>query len=408
MELKVARKSLLESLDTLSSVVSSRPTLPILGNALVDVRKKEAVLTATDLEVGIVLRVEAQVRGEGRLTVPAKKLLDVVREMPGDEIHAESDSAARLLLRSGSAEIKLLGLPPDEFPQLPEVKKEAEVKVGSQVLARMVRKTLYSVSSDETRYVLNGAYLVWEKGELKMVTTDGRRLAYIRQALEGTGGKGEAIIPTKALQELTKLIGQREEDVSIVLGEGYARFSVGTATLTTRLIDGNFPDYEQVIPRSQDKKVVVEADAFLSAVKRASLIAADRSSSVRIDVKKGSLTLSAASHELGEAREEVPAKFDGEGLSVAYNARFLMDGLKNMDTKEVVLELSTAVAPVAYIAIVIISGSLFTWLWVELPTGRAGERRRSGWSAVLGFFASIPVVYIALVLIHEVLRPLLP
>lgn len=345
MELKVARKSLLESLDTLSSVVSSRPTLPILGNALVDVRKKEAVLTATDLEVGIVLRVEAQVRGEGRLTVPAKKLLDVVREMPGDEIHAESDSAARLLLRSGSAEIKLLGLPPDEFPQLPEVKKEAEVKVGSQVLARMVRKTLYSVSSDETRYVLNGAYLVWEKGELKMVTTDGRRLAYIRQALEGTGGKGEAIIPTKALQELTKLIGQREEDVSIVLGEGYARFSVGTATLTTRLIDGNFPDYEQVIPRSQDKKVVVEADAFLSAVKRASLIAADRSSSVRIDVKKGSLTLSAASHELGEAREEVPAKFDGEGLSVAYNARFLMDGLKNMDTKEVVLELSTALAP---------------------------------------------------------------
>lgn len=345
MELKAGRKPLLDGLDTISSVVSSRPTLPILGNVLLDVKKKEIVLTATDLEVGIILRVEAQVRSEGKLTIPAKKLLEVVREMPGEDIHVESDTAARLLIRSGSAEIKLLGLPPDEFPQLPEVKKEAEVKVGSQLLARMIRKTLYSVSSDETRYVLNGAYLVWEKGELKMVTTDGRRLAYIRQPLEGTGGKGEAIVPTKALQELTKLISQRDDEVTIVLGEGYAKFSVGTAMLTTRLIDGSFPDYEQVVPHSQDKKVVIEADAFLSAVKRAALIAADRSSSVRIDVKKGGLTISAASHELGEAREEVPAKFDGEDLSVAYNARFLMDGLKNMDSKEVVLELSTALAP---------------------------------------------------------------
>jgi len=345
VELKIGRKALVEALETISSVVSSRPTLPILGNVLMDVRKKEAILTATDLEVGIVISLEAQIRGEGKLTIPAKKLLDVVREMPGDEIHAESDSAARLLLKAGSAEIKLLGLLPDEFPQLPEVKKEAEIAVSSQVLVRMIRKTLYSVSADETRYVLNGAYIVWEKGELKMVTTDGRRLAFIRQPLDSTGGKGEAIIPTKALQELTKLISQREEKVGIILGEGYAKFLVGAATLTTRLIDGNFPDYEQVIPKAQDKKVIVETDALLAGVKRAALIAADRSSSVRIDVEKNQLTLSAASHELGEAREEIPAKYSGESLSVAYTARCLMDGLKNMDSKEVAVELSTALAP---------------------------------------------------------------
>lgn len=345
MELKISKKEFVGALETISSVVSSRPTLPILGNVMVDVKKNEMVLTATDLEVGIVLKLAAQVKGEGRLTIPAKKLLDIVREMPGEEIEVESDTASRMLLRAGTAEIKLLGLPPDEFPQLPEVKKEAGISVGSQDLTRMIRKTLYSVSMDETRYVLNGAYLLWEKGEIKMVTTDGRRLAYIRQPLEGIGGKGEAIVPTKALQEITKLIGHQEEQVAVVLGEGYAKFSVGSATLTTRLIDGKFPDYDQVIPKAQDKKVIVETEIFLAAAKRASLIAADRSSSVRIDVKKGALTLSAASHELGEAREEIPAKYDGEGLSVAYSARFLMDGLKNMDAPEVTLELSTALAP---------------------------------------------------------------
>jgi DNA polymerase-3 subunit beta len=343
--MKLDRKELVEALETVSSVVSSRPTLPILGNVLVDVGKKEVVLTATDLEVGIVLRVAAQVKGEGKLTVPAKKLLDVVREMPGTQIEAESDSAARLTLRGGAAEIKLLGLPPDEFPQLPEVKKEAEVTVGGQLLARMIRKTIYSVSADETRYVLNGAYMVWEKGELKMVTTDGRRLAFIRQAIQGVGGKGEAIVPTKALQEIGKLIGQSEEAVTVVLGEGYAKFSAGSAMLTTRLIDGSFPDYEQVIPKSQDKKVKVETEAFLAATRRASLIAADRSSSVKIEAKKGALTLHAASHELGEAREEVPASYEGETISVAYNSRYLLDVLKNMDAKEVMLELSTALAP---------------------------------------------------------------
>ena len=345
MELKIVRKELTAALETASSVVSTRPTLPILGNVLIDVRKKDAVLTATDLEVGIVLSVEAQVKREGKLTVPARKLLDVVRELPGDEVSLETDAASRMLLKAGAVEIKLLGLAPDEFPQLPEVKKEAEVKVACSTLAKMIDLTLYAVSNDETRYVLNGAYLVWEKSELKMVTTDGRRLSFIRAPLSGTGGKGEAVVPTKALQELVHLFGAAEGDVTIVLGEGYAKFSVGSATLTTRLIDGRFPDYEQVIPKAQDKKVTIATDAFLAATRRAALIAADRSSSVRLDVKKGGIVFSAASHELGEVREEVPVAYDGESLSVAYNARYLMDVLKHMETKETLLELSTALAP---------------------------------------------------------------
>lgn len=345
MELTVARKDFVAALETVGSVVSSRPTLPILGNVLVDVRKKDMILTATDLEVGIVLRVDAKVKREGRLTVPAKKLLDVARELPGDEVSAEADAASRLHLKAGSAEIKLLGLAPDEFPQLPEVKKEAEVKIPCAALARMIELTLYAVSTDETRYVLNGAYLLWEKGELKMVTTDGRRLSFIRAPLSGATGKGEAIVPTKALQELQRLFAGREDEVTATLGEGYARFSAGDATLTTRLIDGNFPDYEQVIPKAQDKHVKVETDAFLSAVRRAALIASDRSSSVRLDVKKGLLTFSAASHELGETREDVPAAYDGEPLSVAYNAKFLLDVLKHIGSKETRLELSTALAP---------------------------------------------------------------
>jgi DNA polymerase-3 subunit beta len=345
MELKIGRKELVEALETVSSVVSSRPTLPILGNVLIEARKKEVVLTATDLEVGIVLAVEAQVKGEGRLTIPAKKLLDVVREMPGESIEAESDSASRLLLKSGAVDIKLLGLAADEFPALPEVKKDAEIKVAGATLARMIRKTMYAVSADETRYVLNGAYLVWEKHELKMVTTDGRRLAFIRAPITATSGKGEAIVPAKALAELTRLFAQGDREVTVTLGEGYARFSAGGATLTTRLIDGNFPDYEQVIPKAQDKKVLVDTDLFLAGVKRSSIIAADRSSSVRLDVKKGVLTLTAASNELGEAREDVPITYNGDSLSVAYNARFLMDVLKQVESKEVQLELSTALAP---------------------------------------------------------------
>lgn len=345
MELTIARKPLVDALETVSSVVSTRPTLPILGNLLLDARKKEVVLTATDLEVGIVLRVEGNVKREGKITVPAKKLLEVAREMSGDELSIEADAASRMRLQSGKADIKLLGLAPDEFPQLPDVKKEAEVKVNSGVLATMIRKTLYAVSGDETRYVQNGAYLVWEKSELRMVTTDGRRLACIRHPLAGTGGKGEAIVPTKALQELGRLFGAADADVSVTLGQGYALFASGGAALTTRLIDGNFPDYEQVIPKAQDKKVVLDTEGFHAAVRRASLIAADRSNAVRLDVKKGMIVLTSQSHELGEAREEVPVAYDGEGLSVAYNARFLMDVLKNVESKEVVLELSTALAP---------------------------------------------------------------
>ncbi len=345
MEFTIIRKALVDALETVSSVVSTRPTLPILGNMLLDVRKKDVVLTATDLEVGIVLRVDATVKREGKLTVPAKKFLDVAREMPGDDLAIEADTASRMLLKSGKVDIKLLGLAPDEFPQLPEVKQEAQVKVSSAVLTAMIGKTLYAVSGDETRYVQNGALMIWEKNELRLVTTDGRRLAFIRHALPGTGGKGEAIVPTKALQELGRLFGAQDEEVTIVLGEGYAKFPAGGGTRTTRLIDGKFPDYEQVIPKAQDKKATLDTAELLAAVRRSALIASDRSNAVRLDLKKGVLVLSAASHELGEAREEIAAQYDGEGLSVAYNAKFLMDVLKNIESKEVYFELSTPLAP---------------------------------------------------------------
>ena len=345
MEMKISRSEFVSALETVSGVVSTRPTLPILGNLLMDVRKKEIVISATDLEVGVVLTIAGQAKGEGKITVPAKKILDVMKEMPGDDVEMESDMAARLLIRAGEVEVKLLGLPPDEFPQLPEVKREAEVRVECSELAQMIRKTIYAVSSDETRYVLNGAYMVWEKNELKLVTTDGRRLAFISRKLKGTGGKGEAIVPTKALQELSKLLAGKEGDVVVTLGDGYAKFEAGPTVLTTRLIDGSFPDYEQVIPRNQDKRLNLETDAFLAAARRSALIAADRSSSVRLDIKKGMLALSAASHELGEVRENMAIKYEGEPVSVAYNARFLMDVLKNMESKEVHLELSTALAP---------------------------------------------------------------
>lgn len=345
MELKISRPALAEALETAGSVVSTRPTLPILGNVLIDAGKKHLTLISTDLEVGIVMELDATVKKEGRLTVPAKKLLEVVRELPGDELSIETDSASRMLMKAGSVDIKLLGLAPDEFPQLPDVKKEAEVKVACDILAKMIDRTLYAVSNDETRYVLNGAYVIWEKGEFRMVTTDGRRLSFIKTVLSGTGGKGEAIVPTKALQELRRLLGSRGGDAVITLGEGYARFQLGSATLTTRLIDGHFPDYEQVIPKAQDKKVVAETALFHAAARRSALIASDRSSSVRLDVKKGVVTFTASSHELGEAREDVPVNYDGEPLSVAYNAKFLMDVLKHIDAKETILELSTALAP---------------------------------------------------------------
>jgi DNA polymerase-3 subunit beta len=345
MELKIGREKLVSALDTVTSVVSSRPTLPILGNVLIDARKKEIIISATDLEVGVVIKVEAQSAAEGKITVPARKLLDVVKEMPAEEVSITGDAGARMQLSSGKVEIKLLGLPPDEFPQLPEVKKDAEVRIGARVFAEMIRKTIYSVSADETRYVLNGALVLWEKSELKVVTTDGRRLAFMRRPLQSAGGKGEAIVPTKALQELVRLLANREDEVTMTLGEGYARFTAGNISLTTRLIDGNFPDYEQVIPKANDKKVTLDTDVFLAGVKRSSLIAADRSSSVRIDAKKGALVLTASSPELGEAHEELPARYDGAELSVAYNARYLLDVLKHVESKEVLLELSTPLAP---------------------------------------------------------------
>ncbi|MBI4054807.1 MAG: DNA polymerase III subunit beta [Elusimicrobia bacterium] len=352
MKIHCNREDLSRGVQAIQSALSARSTLPILINFLMETEDSKIKLSSTDLEVGVRHYLRAEVESGGSVTIPAKKFGDILHSLPDSEdvtIHADSDN--KVQIRCGKSRFVVMGMPKSDYPVLPGFSKEQAFEVSAGLLQEMVRKVSFAVSADETRYVLNGIYCVAEKGTWMMVATDGRRLALVRRKGIPPQQQFKVIIPTKALQELIRLLSafsektSKEARVLTSVSDNQVAFQIQETTLISRLIEGNFPNYEQVIPSKSDLSVEIPTQDLLAVTKRAALCTAERGGSVRYQLKKDSLGVSASTHGLWEFEDEIKVEYSGEPFEIAFNPGFLADMLKNVSSDKVSLNLTTPLNP---------------------------------------------------------------
>jgi DNA polymerase III subunit beta len=345
MKFNVSKDKLLEGLSIVQNVVSTRTTLPILSNVLLQASEGEIRLTTTDLDVGVRGSVEAQVERSGATTLPARRLFSIVRELPAAEIYVDVDSKNLASIRSGPSYFKILGLPEEEFPPLPRFDDAKIFTIAQKDLKDGLKKTSYAISTDETRYVLNGTLFSFKDNKLTLVATDGRRLALVDLELEFPRSQEiDVIVPTKAVMELQRLV-KDEGDVKVSIGENQIAFEINQTLLVSKLIEGNYPNYRQVIPSEAKERVTLERETLLNAVRRVALLASEKSNSVKLSFSKGNIDIVATTPDVGEARESLAAMYKGREFSIAFNPEFLMAPLRNLSTDEVYLDLIDEMSP---------------------------------------------------------------
>ena len=345
MKFSVSKEKLLEGLQTVQNVVSTRTTLPILSNVLLQAADGQLRLTTTDLDVGVRGCVEAQIDKPGATTLPARRLFTIVRELPAAEIQIDIDSKNVASIRSGPSFFKILGLPEEEFPPLPKFENAKSFTIRQKDLRDGLKKTSYAISTDETRYVLNGILCSFKDNKITLVATDGRRLALVDIELEFPRSQEvEIIVPTKAVTELQRLLGE-EGDVKLTVGENQIAFEVNGTLLVSKLIEGNYPNYRQVIPAEAKERITLEREAFLNTVHRVSLLASEKSNSVKLVFSKNNIDIMANTPEVGEAKESLPVQYKGKEFSIAFNPEFLMAPLRNLANDEVFLDLIDEMSP---------------------------------------------------------------
>lgn len=360
MKFRISKEAFLDGLQKVQHVVSSRTTLPILSNVLLVAKDGRLQFTTTDLDVGITGSVEAQIDKEGATTLPAKRLVSIVRELPASEVEVSVDAKNHASIRSGPSFFKIIGLSDTEFPPLPDFANAKEFKIPQNVMRDGLRKTSYSISTDETRYVLNGIFTSFRDGKMTLVATDGRRLAMVDADLEFPAShETDVIIPSKAVQELQRLLGD-SGDVVVKLSDSQISFTIGDSLLCSKLIEGNYPNYRQVIPGDSNERVVIGREALLETVRRVSLLSSDKSNSVKLVFSENRIEVTANSPDVGEAQESMDVIYQGPPMQIAFNPEFLQAPLRNLDTNDVYLDLIDEMSP----GVLRIEG---TFLYVLMP-----------------------------------------
>ena len=345
MKLKISKEQILKGLQITQGVIGSRSTLPILSNVLVETDGDKIWLTATDLEVSVRCSIPAEIEQAGSTTLPAKKLFSIIRELAGADLSIEVDDKSFSSLISGSSFFKLLGLPREEFPPLPKVDSGFAYTLDQAVLKEMLTKTAYAASADESRPFLNGVLLSFKNDKMTAVATDGRRLALIETDLEfPKDAEGDLIIPSKTVNELLHDLGD-EGQVKIRAAKSQLSFEFGELLLLSKLIEGSYPNFRQVIPSQAEHRITIERETLLAAVKRVALMTNDRSNSVKLTFGKNKLVVSAQTPDLGEAEETIPIKFAAAEINVAFNPEFILDPLRHLTSDEVYLELNDELSP---------------------------------------------------------------
>lgn len=341
MKFKTSKDQIFKTIQKVQNAISSKPTLPILSNMLLEAFKNSVKITATDLDIGISSETPIKPETEGAITLPAKKFIDIIKELPDSgNISITTKKNNITTIECGKIVFKIIGLPKDEFPQTPNLENEDKLTLTQSLLKNMISMTIFAVSRDETRYVLNGILLIIKKKTIKLIATDGRRLAVVEKGLPNEiPTEKKLIIPTKTVQELNRLL-EEEDDVKISFGENQILFDLGDTVIISRLIEGEFPNYEQVIPKEVKEKIVVNKDALLAAAKRASILTSQDSMAIKLDISKGGMAISKNTPYMGEVKEELGVSYKGKNLSVGFNPNYIIEVLKNIDSKEIGLELA--------------------------------------------------------------------
>ena len=343
MELVVRKTDLLRELQLFQGIVERKNTIPILANVLIEADGDQVRLLATDLEVGLRSTCAASVTKSGSLTLPAKKLYEIIKALPDTDVRIEEDKNG-VKVAADRFDSRMQTLPREDFPTLPEAGGGAtRVTLPRDVLKNMIAKTQFAITGEDTRYFLNGALFIQRPDSLGLVSTDGHRLAFItvpREAVKGKKADEEerVILPRKTLLELGRLLAEGEGDIQYERGENHLFFDVGGRLLISRMIDGQFPAFERVIPKGNDKRVEFDRDRLTNAVKRVALLSNERSRAVKVQIDKGKVEIASSSPEFGEAKEVLIVDYAGPPVTICFNAQYVLDFLGVVETDSVGLE----------------------------------------------------------------------
>jgi len=344
MEVVLDRDAFLKGLQMVQNIVEPRQTLPILANVLLETEEGSVRLTATDLEVGARVSIPARVMGKGAITVGARKLAEIVKELPAAAVSLKVGDNAGVSLRCGGVTYKLVGMPPDDFPPVVPASPTAWLTLEAKTLRDMLSQTSFAISHDETRYALNGVLFALSGKEMRLVATDGHRLALSSRTLGEIGRPVTGIVPRKAITEILRVLGAGEE-VQLAITENQFVLQMPNFVMTARLIEGQFPNYEAVIPKGHPGKLVIARTALSSALRRVSVMAEERNKPVKLILGPATLRLSAASQDLGEAEETLDVDYAGEEVTIGFNSRYVLDAIGPVESEQVVLEFKDSLSP---------------------------------------------------------------
>ncbi len=346
MKFKITKEYLLTAIQTVEGAIAAKTTLPILSNILIEAHKDYLLFNATDLDIGIVYNSKAEVIEEGSITIPAKRFADIARELPAGEITISVKKNYNVVIECQTCSFRLVGLPKEEFPLIPKFNNKESVIINQVLFKKLLKRINFAMSREETRYVLNGTLFVFKNKTLRLVATDGRRLALTENKISFELDEKEVIVPMKTINELGKIL-KDEGEVRIIFSENQIAFELNGTMVISRLIEGEFPSYEQVIPKQKEKqeKIQIDKGVFLSAIKRASLFTSLDSQSIKLDVFKNKLIISKITPDIGEVKEEIPMSYKGNELTVGFNPVYLLDVLKNLQNEIIDFEIIDAEKP---------------------------------------------------------------
>ncbi|MCO4098514.1 DNA polymerase III subunit beta [Gemmatimonas sp.] len=335
MKFTISREKLQEGLQAVTAAVPAKTTLPVLANLLVETTDRGIRFSATDLDIAVSTEVSADVETPGAITIPAKKLSEIARELPPSPVKVSASGEQRVTIECGRSKFKLLGLPRDEFPTFPVVRFNDSWRVKSGELQKLISHVAFAVSTEESRPILNG--VLWELREerMRMVATNGHRLAKMELPVEASSAPpGDLIVPPKALEQIRRLF-PAEEELEIARGDNHLGFRSPFTQVFTRLVEGPYPNYEQVIPKDNDRYALADKAALTSALKRMSVIASDQTHRIKMSFNTGMLKFSVTTPDLGEASDELPINYTGDQLDIGFNATYLLEILRFMPTEQV-------------------------------------------------------------------------
>jgi len=335
MRFTITREKLQEGLTAVAASIPAKTTLPVLANILLETTEKGIRLSGTDLDIAVSTEVAADVETSGAITIPAKKLSEIARELPPSPVKMASSGEQRVTLDCGRSHFRLLGLPKDEFPAFPNIKFNESWRVRSGELQKLISHTSFAVSTEESRPILNGVLWELRPDQMRMVATNGHRLAKMQVPIKSSGmPSADLIVPPKALEQIRRLF-PADEELEIARGENHLGFRSPFTAVYTRLIEGPYPNYEQVIPKDNDKYAIADKGALISALKRMSVIASDQTHRIRMSFNAGMVKFSVQTPDLGDAQDELPVRYEGDQLDIGFNASYLLEILRFMPTDEI-------------------------------------------------------------------------